>query len=344
MRNLCSMRGVETRSKLLVQTSLSKASFSDSRFFQVLSCPEYENLAQEVCFTNPDRFVRGSIDWSSFPDTFPNLFLSDAAELKKHQGVVFLASFHEPKVIFAQLSVIYSLPLYLARSLTVVLPYFPTGTMERIDREGQVATAMTLARCLSATPLSRAGPTHLLIYDLHALQERFYFHDSVIPLCDTATPLFRRCVAQLGNNVTIAFPDEGAWKRFGSMWQPYPVVICSKVRAGDSRVITILEGECKGRHVVIVDDLVQTGGTLLECSKVLLKCGALQVSACCTHAVFPRRSWLKFVGSDFCHFWVTNSVPTTADQLVGQHPFEVISLAGSISGMVLDGRAPAARL
>jgi phosphoribosylpyrophosphate synthetase len=92
--------------------------------------------------------VRGKVNWKTFPDGFPNLFITDAHQLKNYNAVVFLASFHEPEVIFGQLSLLYSLPLYLARSVYLVLPYFPTGTMERVDEEGQIATAMTLARCL----------------------------------------------------------------------------------------------------------------------------------------------------------------------------------------------------
>ncbi len=53
-------------------------------------------------------------------------------------AVIFMASFHDPSVVFEQLSFIYSLPRYLIRSFRVVLPFFPTGTMERIDTEGQV--------------------------------------------------------------------------------------------------------------------------------------------------------------------------------------------------------------
>jgi len=50
------------------------------------------------------------------------------------------------------------------------MPYFPTGTMERIEQEGQIATAVTLATILSAIPLCSAGPTRIVIYDIHALQ------------------------------------------------------------------------------------------------------------------------------------------------------------------------------
>jgi hypothetical protein len=79
---------------------------------------------------------------------------------------------------------------YLAKSVTVILPYFPTGTMERVDHEGQIATAkvslpwwlsllcavltsQTLATQLSCIPLSRKGPVQIVIFDIHALQEGF---------------------------------------------------------------------------------------------------------------------------------------------------------------------------
>ena len=63
-----------------------------------------------------------------------------------------------------------SLFILFVRSLTFVLPYFPTGTMEREDEEGQVATAMTMARMLSAIPLSAMGPSKIMIFDIHSLQ------------------------------------------------------------------------------------------------------------------------------------------------------------------------------
>ena len=61
----------------------------------------------------------------------------------------------------------------------------------------------------------------------------------------------------------IAFPDDGAHKRFGKMFQSYPNVICIKVREGDKRIVTIKEGQeyVKDAHVFIIDDLVKTGNT-----------------------------------------------------------------------------------
>lgn len=109
------------------------------------------------------------IKFRTFEDGFPNLFISNAHGIRG-QHVAFLASFNSPGVIFEQLSVIYALPKLFVSSFTLVLPFFPTGTSERMEDEGDVATAFTLARILSNTPVPRGGPTSLVIFDIHALQ------------------------------------------------------------------------------------------------------------------------------------------------------------------------------
>ena len=65
---------------------------------------------------------------------------------------------------------IYALPKPFVASFTLVLPFFPTGTSERMEEEGDIATAFTLARILSNIPISRGGPTSLVVFDIHALQ------------------------------------------------------------------------------------------------------------------------------------------------------------------------------
>lgn len=105
----------------------------------------------------------------NFDDGFPNLYINNAQEMRG-QHVAFLAAFSSPGVIFEQLSVIYALPRLFVASFTLVLPFFPTGSFERMEEEGDVATAFTMARILSNIPISRGGPTSLVIYDIHALQ------------------------------------------------------------------------------------------------------------------------------------------------------------------------------
>lgn len=305
------------------------------KLINLFYCEESEELARKVA-AESDSIKLQSISWRSFADGFPNLFINNAHDIRG-QHVAFLASFSSPSVIFEQLSVIFALPKLFIASFTLVLPFFPTGTFERIEEEGDVATAFTMARILSMVPKSRGGPTSLVIYDIHALQERFYFGDDLLPCFETGIPLLLQRLRQLpdADKITIAFPDDGAWKRFHKQLEHFPMVVCAKVREGDKRIVRIKEGNPEGQHVVIVDDLVQSGGTLIECQKVLASHGASKVSAYVTHGVFPKRSWEKFLisGSQnpFAYFWMTDSCPQTVKAIANRAPFEVLSLAGSIA-------------
>uniref|UniRef100_A0A803MGN9 Ribose-phosphate pyrophosphokinase N-terminal domain-containing protein n=1 Tax=Chenopodium quinoa TaxID=63459 RepID=A0A803MGN9_CHEQI len=134
-------------------------------------CVEAEELARKVA-AQSDLINLQSINWRSFDDGFPNLFINNAQDIRG-QHVAFLAAFSSPAVIFEQLSVIFALPRLFVASFTLVLPFFPTGSFERMEEEGDVATAFTMARILSNIPISRGGPTSVVIYDIHALQVSF---------------------------------------------------------------------------------------------------------------------------------------------------------------------------
>jgi ribose-phosphate pyrophosphokinase len=298
----------------------------------MLYCPQMADLARQLCKEN-DVCQPGEISWQNFKDGFPDLRIKDAARLR-NSHVVFLASFDTPAEIFRQLSVIYELPRLAVKSLKVVLPYFSTGTMERVDEEGEIATAATLARMLSHIPGTMSGPVQIIIYDIHALQERFYFSDTVVPRLETAIPLLLERIKNM-KDIAIAFPDEGAWKRFGRMFEGYPLVTAHKVREQDERRVIIKEGNPSGKHVVIVDDLVMTGGTLFKCRDALVNAGALEVSAYVTHGVFPGDSWKRFAGPEFTHFWITDSCPGTAARIKGKGPFEILSLEGDIKDKII---------
>lgn len=301
-------------------------------------CVESAELARKVASHSQHLIQLQSINWRSFDDGFPNLFINNAHDIRG-EHVAFLASFSSPVVIFEQLSVIFALPRLFVASFTLVLPFFPTGSFERMEEEGDVATAFTMARILSNIPISRGGPTSIVIYDIHALQERFYFGDHVLPCFETGIPLLKQRLHQLPDSekIVVAFPDDGAWKRFHKLLDHYPTVICTKVREGDKRIVRLKEGDPSGFHVVIVDDLVQSGGTLIECQKVLVAHGAAKVSAYVTHGVFPKRSWERFVHKNeeseraFAYFWITDSCPLTVTAIANKAPFEVLSLTGSIA-------------
>lgn len=158
-------------------------------------------------------------------------------------------------------------------------------------------------------------------------------HGNAVASLQTAIPLLKQKI--LSTNIDcVAFPDDGAAKRFGDLFSDIPNlerIVCGKTRGeGELRSVNIQDGNAEGKHVVIVDDLVQTGGTLYECGKVLKEAGAASVNAFVSHAVFPKESWRRFSkGGDracFDKFWVTNSIPTVTNSLPDDGVFEVLDL------------------
>jgi len=304
----------------------------------LLFCPQMSNLAQCISAVNKNVSL-GEITWDHFPDSFPNIRIENVPQDVRGCDVTFLASFDTPQALFEQFGVIYALPRFGAGSLRIILPYYPTATMERVQQEGEIATAMTLARMLSIVPHTRPGGSpEIVIFDIHALSERFYFSDNIIPRLESAIPLLKARLTyrrrKNGEEFVIAFPDDGAYKRFGDQFNDYAQIMCAKVRDGEKREITIIEGDPEGKHVVIVDDLIQTGGTIHECRNELIKSGAQKVSAYATHGVFPHESWRTFTEDLFDRVWITDSCPQIAEAVEGHEPFEVISLMHVIADIL----------
>lgn len=180
----------------------------------LLASPQMQMVAEAVA-THEPRIMVGRVSWKRFPDGMPNLFIH-GVDTVQNAHVSFLMCLDDPDTIFEQMSLLYALAVLAPKSLKILLPYFPTGTMERIDHEGQVATAATLAQMISAIAPAGPGPVPLYLWDIHALPIRHYFGPNISPKFKTGTKLLKEHLA--GENVSIAFPDEGAWKRFKMMF------------------------------------------------------------------------------------------------------------------------------
>eukprot|EP01065_Artemidia_motanka_P003122 TRINITY_DN1147_c0_g1_i1.p1 TRINITY_DN1147_c0_g1~~TRINITY_DN1147_c0_g1_i1.p1 ORF type:complete len:413 (+),score=139.01 TRINITY_DN1147_c0_g1_i1:40-1239(+) len=303
----------------------------------LLTTPEFEAVAEQIAAHSDGEVTVAPISWARFPDQTPNLFVP-AGDIRC-RDVIMLADMSNVNKFFDVLSVIYSVPRYLARTFTLVIPFIPVATMERVDYEGQVSTAKVFADVLSNTPRALSGNAKIVIFDIHALQERFYFTDNVHLVLTSAVELLLREFALMRQgdkmDISVCFPDDGAKKRYGPVFeqQGYDTLTFSKMRVGDKRFLKLTEGDPKGRHVCVVDDLCQSGGTLMGCKDELEKLGATKVSAFVTHGVFPKDAWRRFTVEDtpqgkkpFDFFFVTDTVPCTAAKLKGKAPFKVLSI------------------
>lgn len=320
-------------------------SFNGNRFPQRYLCFAAESaspLAKRLAEVDPDRFKYLPIKWDKFPDGTDNIIISGFHPRNEIAGehILFFASFHNNDVTLSQFTVLIVLLQSFIESLTIVLPFYPVGTNERVVVEGHVATANTYSILLSSLP-SIGRPNRLMIYDIHALQNRFYFHGSTIPSLHTAIPIVLQKLRQPPYNTIqgIVFPDEGAAKRFHHFFKSlghFEKIVCGKVRDGQKRHVVVQDGDCTGKECIIIDDLVQTGGTLYECAVALKAKGATKVFAFVTHAVFPQHAWKQFSKTlqgqkaIFDGFWVTNSVPSVTSHLPPDDVFEVLDLLPQI--------------
>tara|TARA_Y200000002_G_C22579249_1_gene620112 strand:+ start:212 stop:1090 length:879 start_codon:yes stop_codon:yes gene_type:complete len=194
-----------------------------------------------------------------------------------------------------------------ARHITAVIPYFGWARQDRKDKPRVPIGAKLIAKLIEA-----AGATRIITMDLHADQIQGFFEKPVDHLY--ASTIFIPYVESLKlENLTIASPDMGGSKRAYaySKFLKSDVVICYKQRV-KSNIISHMEviGEVKGKNVVLVDDMVDTAGTLTKAADLMIERGAKSVRAICTHAILSGNAVEKIENSSLLELIVTDSIPS----------------------------------
>ncbi|MEJ6792050.1 MAG: ribose-phosphate pyrophosphokinase [Lacinutrix sp.] len=193
-----------------------------------------------------------------------------------------------------------------ARHITAVLPYFGWARQDRKDKPRVPIAAKLVAKMLEA-----AGATRIITMDLHADQIQGFFEKPVDHLF--ASTVFLPYLKELNlNNLTIASPDMGGSKRAYAYSKALEsdVVICYKQRA-KANVISHMEliGDVTGKNVVLVDDMVDTAGTLTKAADLMMERGALSVRAICTHPILSGNAYERIENSKLEELIVTDSIP-----------------------------------
>ncbi len=193
-----------------------------------------------------------------------------------------------------------------ARHITAVLPYFGWARQDRKDKP-----RVPIAAKLVAKMLETAGATRIITMDLHADQIQGFFEKPVDHLF--ASTIFLPYVKELNlDNLTIASPDMGGSKRAYaySKFLESDVVICYKQRA-KANVISHMEliGDVTGKNVILVDDMVDTAGTLSKAADLMMERGALSVRAICTHPILSGNAYKRIENSRLKELIVTDSIP-----------------------------------
>jgi len=193
-----------------------------------------------------------------------------------------------------------------AKSIIAVIPYFGFARQDRKDKP-----RVAIGAKLIASMLETAGVDRIITMDLHADQIQGFFEKPVDHLY--ASTIFLPYIKSLDTgNLIMAAPDAGGAKRANSYSKKLNtgLAICHKQRkvANEIAEMTVI-GDVRGKDVILLDDMVDTAGTLAKSADLFMQEGALSVRAFCTHAVLSGPAYERIMDSALTELVVTDSVP-----------------------------------
>ena len=269
---------------------------------KIFSCTQSKDLAIKIA----EKFgiSMGNVTFSHYSD---GEFQPSFEESVRGSRVFIIGSTHPSSDnLMEMLLMLDAAKRASARHITAVLPYFGWARQDRKDKPRVPIGAKMIAKLLET-----AGATRIITMDLHADQIQGFFEKPVDHLF--ASSIFVPYLKSLNlDNLTIASPDMGGSKRAYaySKFLKSDVVICYKQRQ-KANVISHMEliGDVQGKNVVLVDDMVDTAGTLTKAAELMLERGAISVRAVCTHGILSGNAHERIENSSLEELIITDSIP-----------------------------------
>lgn len=204
-----------------------------------------------------------------------------------------------------------------AASITAVLPYFAYARSDKKDQPRVPITAKLVADIITV-----AGANRIITVDLHAEAIQGFFNIPVDHLY--AKPVLVEGIKSMGiDNPTVVSPDAGGVQRaraYAKKLDDADLAIVDKRRVGNvdqTELMTII-GDVDGLNCVLVDDIIDTAGSLVKAAEALKKKGAKDIFAAASHAVFSDPAYERIASSEITKVFVTDSIPLREDQDTGK--------------------------
>lgn len=202
-----------------------------------------------------------------------------------------------------------------AHRITVVLPYFGYSRQDRKDRPRVAITAKLVANLLTT-----AGADRVLTIDLHAGQIQGFFDIPVDNLYGSTVLL--EIVKNLEiKDLVVVSPDLGSVKRARGIARylnaPLAIVDKRRPKPNEAEVMNLI-GDVRGKNVLMVDDMIDTAGTLCQAARALQQAGAVEIFACATHGVFSGEAIRQIEDAPFNKIFVTDTIPLPAKKNSGK--------------------------
>ena len=208
-----------------------------------------------------------------------------------------------------------------AYRVRLVIPFFGYSTMERAVKHGEIVTAKTRARLLSSIPQASRG-TQVFMLDLHVDSIAYYFEGGLRPIHVYGKSLITAAARRLGgHDFVLACTDAGRAKWVESLANDLRVdaafVYKRRISGADTQV-TGVSAQVAGKHVIIYDDMIRTGGSLIGAAQAYKDAGATAIDAVATHGLFPGDSLAKIQASGLFGRVVTTDSHPRAASLAGE--------------------------
>ena len=295
----------------------------------VFSTAGYSYLQQRLCAY--DHFQAGKVETRSFPDG--ERYLRILTESLGRDVVVLGGTVTDSDTL-----TLYDLACATvgagARTLTLVIPFFGYQTMERRVKPGEVVVAKTRARIFSSIPPAGLG-NRVVLMDLHSEGIPHYFSGEVRPVHLSARTLMLDEIRRVGGDTfVLGATDAGRAKWIESLANDLGVegAFIFKRRHDDGTIeAASMNADVRGRKVVIYDDMIRTGGSLIGAARAYFEAGAISAAAVATHGVFPGAALQGLADSGlFTHIVCTDSHPR-AHELASEPSLDVVSIAGFLA-------------
>lgn len=254
----------------------------------VFSTEHYHYLTEKICAAG--EFQMGRLEREIFPDGERYLRILDNVD---YRNVVLVGGTISDTDTLEIYDLASALVKYGAQSLTMVIPYYGYATMERAVKHGEIVMAKTRARLLSAIPPANFG-NRIVLVDLHADGLPEYFEGEVTTVHLHALEFVKKAAAQLTDqDFVLGCTDAGRAKWVQHLAQDMGVaasfVLKRRVEGGKTELVAV-SAHVEGKDVIIYDDMIRTGSSLITAAHAYREAGARMMAAIATHGVFPGDS------------------------------------------------------
>lgn len=271
----------------------------------IFSIPDYRYLQQEILALG--NFEEGLIEVKLFPDGERYQRILTPVQ---GRDVVLIGGTISDSDTLEIYDLAYALIKYGARSIQLFFPYFGYSTMERAVKVGEVVTAKSRAVMFSSLPRTSLG-NHFIFFDLHSEGIPHYFEGQVLINHIYCKPIVIEAARELAEDgFVMACTDAGRAKWVESLANEMGVnaaFVFKRRISGEKTEVTSISADVEGRDVVIYDDMVRTGGSLINAAKAYKNAGAKKIFTITTHGLFTNEALRKIEDSGLISKVVTTN-------------------------------------